>query len=71
MCNFSKLKRGYYHTELVLLTTEPRSLPQGQITKSMMNFIEDSIRKQPANYLWSHRRWKYEFDAEKYAKMVV
>lgn len=71
MCNFSKIKRGFYHTELVLLTTEPRTLPQGEITKQMMRFIEDTIRKQPANYLWSHRRWKWEFDAEKYQSLVI
>lgn len=71
MCNFLKIKRGYYQTELVLLTTEPRNLPSGEITRQMMNFIETSIRKQPSNYLWSHRRWKWEFDAEKYQSMVV
>jgi KDO2-lipid IV(A) lauroyltransferase len=71
MCNFYKLKRGYYKSDLVLLTTEPRSLPQGEITKQMMAFIEDTIRKHPANYLWSHRRWKWEFDETKYGKLVV
>ncbi|MEP7318266.1 MAG: lipid A biosynthesis acyltransferase [Panacibacter sp.] len=71
MCNFYKVKRGYYKTDLVLLTTEPRSLPQGEITKQMIAFVEDSIRKHPSGYLWSHRRWKWEFDAEKYKKMVI
>ena len=71
MCNFYKVKRGYYKTDLVLLTTEPRSLPQGEITKQMISFVEDSIRKHPSGYLWSHRRWKWEFDAEKYKKMVI
>ena len=71
MCNFYKVKRGYYKTDLVLLTTEPRSLPQGDITKQMISFVEDSIRKNPSGYLWSHRRWKWEFDAEKYKKLVI
>jgi KDO2-lipid IV(A) lauroyltransferase len=55
----------------VLLTTEPRTLTQGEITKQMIAFIEDTIRKHPSNYLWSHRRWKWEFDEKKYGKMVV
>ncbi|MGN6615534.1 MAG: lysophospholipid acyltransferase family protein [Ilyomonas sp.] len=71
MCNFSKTKRGYYKTELVLLTTEPRTLPTGEITKQMMHFIEETIFRQPANYLWSHRRWKWEFDPGKHQKLVV
>lgn len=71
MCSFYKVKRGYYHTDMVLLTTDPRNMPHGEITKKMMAFVEDSIRKHPSNYLWSHRRWKWEFDEEKYKKQVV
>ena len=71
MCNFYKIKRGYYGSEMVLLTTEARNLPHGEITKKMMQFVEDTIRKYPSNYLWSHRRWKWEFDAEKYKKLVI
>jgi len=71
MCNFYKIKRGYYGSNMVLLTTDPRSLPHGEITKKMVQFVEDTIRKYPSNYLWSHRRWKWQFDAEKYGKQVI
>jgi KDO2-lipid IV(A) lauroyltransferase len=71
MCNFYKIKRGYYRSEMELLTTEPRSLPHGEITKKMVAFVEDAIRKHPANYLWSHRRWKWIFDEEKHGKFAV
>src|SRR4051812_2979014 len=64
MGNIKRVKRGYYVSEVVLLTKEPRSLPDGEITKRMIAFIEDTIRKQPANYLWSHKRWKYTFDPQ-------
>jgi KDO2-lipid IV(A) lauroyltransferase len=37
----------------------------------MVQFFEESIRKQPENYLWSHRRWKWQYDAEKYSALVV
>lgn len=66
MGKMKKIKRGYYHSEAVLLTTDPKSLPKGEITKQMALFMEDCIREQPANYLWSHRRWKWQWDAEKY-----
>ncbi len=66
MATIKKIKRGYYHSDLVLLTTDPGSLSKGEITKQMVAFIENSIREQPANYLWSHRKWKWVFDEEKY-----
>ncbi len=69
-CSFKKIKRGYYHAHNEVFTTEPRKLTQGEITAGMAKFIEDAIRENPANYLWTHRRWKLSFD-EKYRKNVV
>ncbi len=69
MSNIVRLRRGYYHSEIVLLTKEPRTLPEGEITKRMVAFIEDCIRRQPANYLWSHKRWKYTFDASQHVAL--
>ncbi len=71
MGNFYKVKRGYYRSDLVLLTTEPRTLTPGEITKQMVAFVEDSVRKHPSNYLWTHRRWKWEFDEKEYGKYVI
>ncbi len=71
MCNFWAVKRGYYQSELVLLTTDPNSLPNGAITKKMMEFIEESIRRHPSNYLWSHRRWKWQYDEEQHGRFRV
>jgi len=71
LVNFNRTKRGYYHSDVVLLTTEPRKLPAGEITKQLVAFIENTVRKHPANYLWSHRRWKWEFDEKKYGNLVI
>ncbi len=71
MMDYYKVKRGYYKMECTLLTTTPKELPEGEITKKLIEFIETAIRKRPANYLWSHRRWKFEFDQEKYGKLVI
>ena len=67
---FYRVKRGYYKIDFTLLTTEPRSYKEGALTKELIKLIEDSIRKKPSNYLWSHRRWKWEYTDE-YKEMVI
>jgi KDO2-lipid IV(A) lauroyltransferase len=62
--NYYPVKRGYYRAELTLLTTEPRSYGEGELTKELIQLTEAAIRKQPSNYLWSHRRWKWEYKPE-------
>jgi KDO2-lipid IV(A) lauroyltransferase len=70
MCNFYTIKRGYYKSEIKLLTTEPRSMPDGAITREMISFVEGSLRHHPANYLWSHKRWKHAF-GDKHKHLVI
>ena len=65
------IKRGYYKMETSLLTTEPNNTPQGFITKALVDFIEQKIKEHPANYLWSHKRWKHEYDAERFGHLVI
>jgi len=55
-------KRGYYHLHYELITETPRLLPEGELTKIYVAKLEDAIRKNPSNYLWSHRRWKWEYN---------
>ncbi len=69
--NFYKVKRGYYRVDLKLITTEPRTYPEGALTRIMITEVEASVRKNPANYLWSHRRWKHEFNEEQYGDLVI
>ncbi|HVX51672.1 MAG TPA: hypothetical protein VHB48_16040 [Chitinophagaceae bacterium] len=71
MCSFYQVKRGFYQINFELLTTNPRSLPDGEITKKMIAFIEESIRQHPSCYLWSHKRWKWQFNPEKHSKLII
>lgn len=64
-------KRGYYNIETTLLTTEPRATENGFITKALIQFIEEKVKQHPANYLWSHKRWKHQYDEEKYGNLAV
>ena len=68
---FYRIKRGYYKCEFSLFTTQPASLPEGSITLALRDFMEEQIKLRPSNYLWSHRRWKHQFDAEKYGHLVI
>ncbi len=69
--HFYKVKRGYYHTQLELITTKPSDFEDGQLTKLYKEYVERAVKLKPANYLWSHRRWKWEFDQEKYEHLIV
>ncbi|MBV9989491.1 MAG: lysophospholipid acyltransferase family protein [Chitinophagaceae bacterium] len=68
--NFYKLKRGYYHMQYELLTTNPKEFAPGKLTELFVSKIEEAIRQRPANYLWSHRRWKWEYNEEKHRHLV-
>ncbi|BAV95458.1 acetyltransferase [Ichthyobacterium seriolicida] len=58
-----KIKRGYYNTTFRLLFENPRDTEKLEITKEVFKTLENSIRKKPEYWLWSHRRWKHSRDA--------
>jgi len=60
--DIQKIKRGYYELELSILTDNPQSLEEGELTKRYANKLESIIRKEPENWLWSHKRWKHNFE---------
>jgi KDO2-lipid IV(A) lauroyltransferase len=60
--HFYRPKRGYYHMEFTIMTKDPKSYKEGALTKEYVQIVEDKIKQHPADYLWSHRRWKHEFD---------
>lgn len=61
----SRPRRGYYTATYKLITREPNSLAEHEITRRFFHMLEDTIRRDPPYYLWSHNRWKRtreEFD---------
>ena len=66
-----RIKRGYYQSELSLFTKEPKTFAKGKITIAFRDFLENQIRQRPSNYLWTHKRWKRQYDAEKYKDMTL
>jgi KDO2-lipid IV(A) lauroyltransferase len=59
-----KVKRGYYRARIVLGTEKPLELPEGELTRQYVHFLENCIIRNPSMYLWSHRRWKYGWKEE-------
>ncbi|ASZ10570.1 lysophospholipid acyltransferase family protein [Chitinophaga pendula] len=57
-----KTKRGYYKAELKLAFEEPLREPEGKITEAFVQFLEKNIHEQPEVWVWSHRRWKHQYN---------
>ncbi len=51
-------RRGHYRVTTRLITDSPTSLPEGEITQKYARMLEATIRRDPAIWLWSHKRWK-------------
>jgi KDO2-lipid IV(A) lauroyltransferase len=58
------VKRGHYILECTLCTEHGAETAHGEITRSFRDFLEKIIREEPDNYLWTHRRWKWEYKEE-------
>ncbi|HAO47299.1 MAG TPA: lysophospholipid acyltransferase family protein [Ferruginibacter sp.] len=57
-----KTGRGKYDTQVTLACRDASLLKPGELTIMYRDFIEAAIRSQPDMYLWSHKRFKYEWD---------
>ncbi len=57
--NIQRSKRGFYNVEFTLLVEKPIETKDFEITEKHVRFLENIIIKNPDNWLWSHRRWKY------------
>ncbi|MEP6594618.1 MAG: lipid A biosynthesis acyltransferase [Ginsengibacter sp.] len=64
------LKRGHYVLECKLCTEDGATTCQGEITRAFRNFLEDIITEEPHNYLWTHRRWKWDYKKEYHDKWI-
>ena len=57
--NISSPKRGYYRIHFEVITDDPQSMAENEITLSYARLIEANICQQPERWLWSHNRWKH------------
>ncbi|MGA0556839.1 lysophospholipid acyltransferase family protein [Larkinella sp. VNQ87] len=65
-----RTRRGHYTMTFYLIAEPPyQHLPDGEIINRYRDYLEQTIRHHPADWLWSHKRWKHQRD--KYAKTQV
>lgn len=60
-----KVKRGYYEVDFHLLTQTSQATPEFWITQEYTRLMERCILRNPAYWLWTHKRWKYKKEEEK------
>lgn len=63
-CKFVKERRGYYKIIFEMAEENPSSLSESELTKRYVDYLEKFIRESPEMWLWSHRRWKWEWKEE-------
>ena len=59
-----KPKRGYYKAVFSLAEENASEITEADLTKKFVRYLEEVIRKYPEMWLWSHRRWKWEWKPE-------
>ncbi|WBV60716.1 lysophospholipid acyltransferase family protein [Chryseobacterium camelliae] len=69
-CEMKKVKRGFYQVNYHRIYPDGEKFVNNEVVKKFHKLLENTIHKYPDNYLWSHRKWKYQdsiktFDSEK------
>jgi len=60
----NKPRRGYYEATFSLAETNPEDFTEQELTEKFVRYLENIIRTYPDMWLWSHRRWKWEWKPE-------
>jgi KDO2-lipid IV(A) lauroyltransferase len=57
-CEVRRVKRGYYVVDTTLIAENAAETAEREITDKYVALLEQTIRRTPQYWLWSHRRWK-------------
>ena len=53
----SRVRRGYYHLDIIPISTDSKSVPDYEATDQYIRMLEEDIKKNPHLWLWTHKRW--------------
>lgn len=56
----TRVKRGFYESELIPICLNPTELSPQQISATYAKQVENNIKEAPNDWLWSHKRWKHK-----------
>ena len=59
-CEMKKVKRGFYQINYYRIQPDGEKFVNHEVVKKFHHLLENTINKRPDNYLWSHRKWKYQ-----------
>jgi len=51
-------KRGYYEVDAPIIFDNAAETSEFEITEKYIHYLEQTIRRDPTRYLWTHNRWK-------------
>lgn len=58
--NISKIERGQYVYDIIEIQPDGETFKENEVLHKYFELLEKNIRQNPANYMWTHRRWKYK-----------
>lgn len=61
-------RRGYYKARFIKITEDPKSYGEYELTAMYARMLEDTIKREPQYWLWSHNRWKRTYEEYIYRK---
>lgn len=53
-----RLSRGYYELTFTPLAEPGEQFAPGELTERYVRMVEEQVRASPADFPWSHKRWK-------------
>ncbi|WPO84478.1 lysophospholipid acyltransferase family protein [Chryseobacterium sp. JJR-5R] len=59
-CEMKKVKRGFYQINYHRIEPDGEKFVEHEVVKKFHKLLENTLHKRPDNYLWSHRKWKYQ-----------
>ena len=58
----TRIRRGHYRCDIQPMFEHTADLEEFAVTEKYMRLLEDNIREAPELWLWTHNRWKRNFE---------
>lgn len=56
--DMEKTGRGHYQITCRLIADKVADMPKDECTRRYAAMLQDTIKRQPSIWLWTHKRWK-------------